>query len=129
MTLYHFCPAHMLEGIKKHGLILGKFPLLGSERISFITECQWLTADPNPFHQSWATRQLIPYSRTAYRLTIDIPMSRLRKLHRATTFVKDMPQKDQEIVTRWAGSEHWYIYKGKIPATWIKDVVKTGAVS
>lgn len=127
MILYHFCPAHMVEGIKKNGLTLGKFPLLGDGHTSFIDDCQWLTADPDPKNQSWATSHLIPYSRTAYRLTVEIPPSRVRKLYRALTFVKDLKPEHREIVEGWSGSEDWYIYKGKIPPKWIKKCERTGA--
>ena len=126
MILYHFCPAHMVEGIKKKGLTLGKFPLLGDQHTTFIDEHQWLTAEPDPRKQSWATSVLIPYSRTACRLTVEIPPSRMRKLHKALTFVKSLAPQHRPIVEGWEGSESWYIYKGVIPPKWIKAVEKTG---
>jgi hypothetical protein len=117
----------MVGGIQRNGLTLGKFPLLGDGHMSFIDGVQWLTADENPMAQSWATSVLIPYSRTAYRLTVDIPMGRLRKLKTAVAFVKDLPVEQQKIVTAWAGNQNWYIYQGKIPAKWIIKIEKTGA--
>lgn len=110
----------------QEGLTLGKFPLIGSAGFDFIESCQWLTVESDPSKQSWATRNLVPYSRTAYRLTINIPDSFRKKLIKAGDFVKDMPPENQEIVANWAGSENWYIYKGKIPAKWIVGCHKTG---
>jgi hypothetical protein len=119
MILYHFCPAHLAARIRKQGLTLGHFPMLGDGHYSFIPDMQWLTNDPAPENQSWATRQLVTYDRTAYRLTINIPAKRTRKLCKASVFVKDLPDAQREIVDAWPGSEHWYIYKGRIPPKWI----------
>lgn len=119
MILYHFCPVHMVESIRKNGLTLGKVPVMGDGHYSFIDNCQWLTNDKDPKKQSWATSQLIPYSRTAYRLTIEIPASRRKRLVRAIDFVKVLPEDAREVVTAWPGHEHWYIFRGRIPPAWI----------
>jgi hypothetical protein len=110
----------MVESIRKKGLTLGKFPLLGDGHITFIDGFQWLTDEPDPAKQSWATGRFLPYDRTAYRLTVNIPMNQAaRKLYKATAFVKDLPEEKREFVDAWEGSEHWYIYKGAIPPKWI----------
>lgn len=119
MTLYHFCAEQDKSNILKEGITLGQFPKLVSGQYQFVPHCQWLTADPDPQKQSWATKHLIDYSRTAYRLTINIPANYHKKLIRAIDFVKDMPEEAQRIVTGWGGSDEWYIYHGKIPAKWI----------
>ena len=62
---------------------------------------------------------MIDYSRAEYRLTINIPDSYHKKLIRAVDFVKEMPEETQEIVTKWVGSEKWYVYHGIIPRKWI----------
>lgn len=119
MILYHFCAAHMKDSIMNCGLTLGGFPLLSDGQYQLIPRCQWLTAESDPRKQSWATKHLIDYSRTAYRLTIDIPSSYHKKIVLATDFVKDMSGEAKQIVTEWAGSDKWYIFRGIIPAKWI----------
>lgn len=119
MILYHFCAAHMVESILEEGLTEGIFPHMEGDAFEPIPKCQWLTADDDPKQQSWATRIMVKYSRTAYRLTINIPESYRKKVIRATDFVKGMPQYDQDLIYNWAGYENWYIFKGKIPPKWI----------
>lgn len=124
MNLYHFCAAHNIKGIRKRGLTLGLFPIIGDEDIRFISACQWLTSEPDPQKQSWATSQHIPYSRTAYRLTINIPTI-CCNLVKASTFVKHLDPKHRNIVEDWQGSEDWYIYIGSVPPEWIVGVDRT----
>ena len=119
MTFYHFCAAHMVSDVMQCGLTLGAYPLIGGSELQFIPKCQWLTAEPDPDKQSWATSRLIAYSRTAYRLTVKIPDSYKKKIVRAAGFVKELPVEHQGIVTDWDGSDKWYIFKGNIPPKWI----------
>lgn len=125
MTLYHFCAAHMKDDIMRCGLTLGQFPFLSGGEYQLITRCQWLTAEPDSREQSWATQNMIDYSRTAYRLTINIPDNYHKKIVLATDFVKDMSEESAQIVTGWPGSDKWYIYRGIIPANWIVGCKKT----
>jgi hypothetical protein len=122
MILYHFCPAHLLDGIRKNGLTLGAFPLIDEKHTKLIKGLQWLTKEPDTSKQSWATRERVFYSRTAYRLTVDIPLNRTRKLMRATAFVEDFKPVYQKVVTEWEGHESWFIYRGDIPKKWIKKI-------
>lgn len=117
MILYHFCPACMKDAILKMGLTLGGFPLVRERRIVYGT--QWLTSEPDPKKQSWATSVIIPYSRTDYRLTVNIPASFQRRLVSAKEFVKTLPEEDRGLVTDWEGSSAWYVCLGKIPPKWI----------
>ena len=118
MVLYHFCAAHMIPSIMKHGLTLGQWPRIGELHKNW-PKCQWLTKDPNPKNQSWATRRLVSYSRTAYRLTVKIPDSHHRKCVKATDYIKDLPDYEHSLITEWDGSENWYVYTGNIPPKWI----------
>lgn len=118
MILYHFCAAHMLPSIRENGLTLGKYPIFESP-INEWPKCQWLTSNKDPKAQSWATRHLIPYSRTAYRITVRVPDSYHKKLIQAVRYAMNLPEKDRAIVTEWPGSENWYVYLGKIPPKWI----------
>lgn len=122
--LYHFCAAHMVESIKKNGLTLGRFPVLGDGHITLIGGLQWLTAESTATKQSWATSTLIPYSRTAYRLTIEIPAGHERKLFKALDFARQLPPGNERLITDWEGGDQWYIFKGKIPPRWITEVAQ-----
>lgn len=117
MILYHFCPAHLKDSILKYGLKFGAFPLISSGKI--LGKVQWLTSEKDPAKQSWATSHLIPYSRTAYRLTVDIPKSYHKHLLHAKNYVERFEAVDRKLVTDWEGSEAWYVYLGKIPHKWI----------
>jgi len=119
MTIYHFCTGSMKDSILREGLTQGGFPIFSEEGCEVLLRYQWLTTEQDPQKQSWATQNMINYSRTEYRLTISIPDSYHKKLIRAVDFVKGMPEKAQEIVTKWAGSEKWYVYHGIIPPKWI----------
>lgn len=118
MTLYHFTPAHMKDSILREGLRKVGYPMFS--RREFVFGVQWLTAEKDPHKQSWATSHRIPYSRTAYRLTLDIPENRRgNKLLPAREWVKQLPEEDQPLVLIWEGSEDWYVYLGNIPPKWI----------
>lgn len=117
MILYHFCPAHLKSAILMEGLTKGGFPLMQSG--GFVWHVQWLTSERDRRQQTWATKNLISYSRTAYRLTIDIPDSRWKKLTKALDWVSVFPDGDRKIVTEWPGADAWYVYLGKIPPKWI----------
>lgn len=119
IVLYHFCAAHMLKGIMEEGLTLGTFPLLEDERYRLIPNIQWLTAEPNAKKQSWATNSLVTYSRTAYRLTIQIPGSYHKKVIKASDYVKSMPPEARLLVEAWNGSDQWFVFTGRIPPEWI----------
>lgn len=120
--LYHFCPAHLLNRIKKHGLTLGRFPIMTPDGVAFIPNVQWLTTEPDPDKQSWATQEMIHYSRTEYRLSIDISEPLRGHLFSALDFVGRLPTEARSLVTDWAGSEHWYVYVGQIPPFWIRSI-------
>jgi hypothetical protein len=119
MILYHFCAKQDKDNILKEGITLGQFPQFSNGQYQLIPCCQWLTEESDPKKQSWATQNLIDYSRTAYRLTVNIPGSYHKKLIRAVDFIKDFSEEAQQIVTGWDGSEKWHIYQGKIPAKWV----------
>ena len=119
MILYHFAPAHMVAAIRREGLTLGKWPVFAGASVSTFYDCQWLTREKDPKKQSWATRHLVPYSRTAYRLTISIPASHRKKLSKASAHAQRLPIGNDCLISEWAGSDDWYIYRGKIPPKWI----------
>ena len=124
MRLYHFCGKDFLSGIKRDGLTKGAFPIETGRGLKLCRMRQWLTEDPDPKKQSWATQRLLRYSRTDYRLTITIPDRYTGNLIRATDYVRNMPKERRMVVTDWPGSEKWRIYVGTIPPEWITDIVQ-----
>lgn len=125
MKLYHFTPAHLVESILKNGLTLGKLPIaLENGKISFLWPCQWLTSNGDWGMQSWATSQLINYDRTAYRLTVKIPKAHREYLREAWEYCYRLPGLAYKLVDDWPGSEHWYVFLGRIPPGWIRRVEK-----
>lgn len=120
MLLFHFCPAHMADAIMRDGLSLGKLPVILDNGTLLYDGCQWLTEEPDPDRQSWATSEGIGYSRTACRISIWIPKRHLRHLWKATDLVPLLPPMSKTIISDWEGSEKWYAYLGIIPAKWIQ---------
>ena len=119
MILYHFCAIHSLRDILRDGLTLGMTPVLTENNMQLIHGHQWLTSEKDPRKQSWNTHNLVTYRRTAVRLTVYIPNSYRKKLVKATDLAKTLPPEGRYIITDYAGSEAWYIYKGRIPPKWI----------
>lgn len=127
ITMYHFCAAHTLQSILDSGLTLGCTPIWDSGKLRVEERTQWLTQDGAAGRQSWDTRITLPYSRTAYRLTINIPYSHRKKLIRAANFMVQFPDaENRDLIEGWAGSEYWYVFRGIIPPAWIAGHRKTG---
>lgn len=128
MILYHFCSERDYNRIRREGISRGMIAIMPKESsdntfkgIRFHANWQWLTADPDPAHQSWATKNLIPYSRTAYRLTLEIPWDEAEtRLYDRGRLKTIMPEADY-LFDGWPGSEDWRVYQGYIPARWIKQ--------
>lgn len=123
MKLYHFAPAHLLKGIQKQGLVLGSLPIITETKIDLVRPCQWLTSDGDFNSQSWATRGLVQYDRTAVRLKMVIPKTARGKLWNAHDLLPQIPEESRRLITDWDGSEHWYLFFGRIPPGWIREVV------
>jgi hypothetical protein len=127
MRLYHFTAEHLVKQILTFGLLNGKIPIFAPNgRLAlFAGFCQWLTDNGDWDTQTWATKQLIPYDRTAFRLTIEIPHESLGQLFRAHDFFRRLPESPtQRLLTDWEGSERWYIFHGTILPGWIRAVEK-----
>lgn len=124
MKLYHFTAAHLVSSIQRNGLTMGQLPILDKDGnlVSVISPCQWLTSDGDWDKQSWATKNLINYDRTAYRLLFSIPKAHRKQLFKAHDFLPNLPTPTQRLITDWEGSEHWYLFFGKIPRGWIREV-------
>lgn len=115
MILYHFCATRHHRKILHEGVTKGILAAPHGAGTLLKEGYQWLTTDPDPNNQSWATHELIDYDRTAYRFEISIPKSKHQYLQQA---IKVAPW----LTEGWPGSEAWYYYSGMIPNSWITDV-------
>ena len=119
MKIYHFCSARDAKSIRRQGIRIGcvYLPRPGDAKsVEIFTGYQWLTLDPEKSNQSWATRELVKYDRTAYRFTIELPDD---------SILYDRDGLDAEIpgsgvlFDGWPGSENWRVYHGWILPEWI----------
>jgi hypothetical protein len=69
--------------------------------------------------QSWATRNAIQYSRTAWRLTVEIPDNELDRIYDRQRLRAVYPL-TEPLFEGWPGSENWCVHHGRIPREYIK---------
>lgn len=118
MQFYHFCAERHVKKILRQGLIIGGVAIFGKTGYTLHNGYTWLTLDGDPKRQSWATRFTIPYSRTAYRLTVDIPDEYAENIMDKDALEQHLPG-SEILFTGWKGSENWRVYHGTIPPDWI----------
>ena len=63
MILYHFCAAKHIKSILRQGLTKGVLAEPTPDGFRIYYGYTWLTVDPDPGKQSWATRNAIKYDR------------------------------------------------------------------
>ena len=123
MKIYHFCADRLLWRILKDGLTMGGVAVPEKKGFVMYTGWVWLTCDPDPTHQSWATQNFVQYSRTAWRLTIEIPELWLKNIFDRQQLSEAVP--GAEIVfDGYPYSEQWRAFNGRIPREWIKAAEK-----
>ena len=119
MKLYHFCTKATEESIRAEGLTKGviAWPLEhGGYRL--IRPVQWLTDEPDPEAQGWATDTLgVCGDRVEVRLSLDMPQSRF--LQRWREFARVYLRLSVHDLIHFAeagggGDEHWWVYLGEI---------------
>lgn len=132
MTIYHFCCMNDLRGILSQGLTKGmivrnEYVKTGNGKVKNVLGMypgwQWLTVNKHRDSQSWATRFLVKYDRTQYRLTIEIPEKYLDSLY-DREHIKAVIDCDADLFENWEGCESWRVYRGKIPKYWIKGIAR-----
>ena len=129
MKLFHFTSDFHVQPCTRAGIFMGVIPLsidTVTGKADFKKGCQWLTVNPD-FDQSWNRNSSLPYDRTMYRLTIEIPKIFLKKLLKFDTDLKKIIPAEMYGVL--AGDdldggdpENWYAYEGVILSSWIKKV-------
>jgi hypothetical protein len=119
MTLYHFTAEHLARKISREGITKGAISLF--DQHGHLTGIErgwiWLT-DDGGYQQSWATRTIIPYSRTAVRFTVELPALALSNLRPAIAVLTDDYPNSLHLLN-WPGSHHWWLYHGKIFRKWL----------
>lgn len=127
MILYHFCAKRHVRQILRQGIAVGS--LLEPSKAGYYIHSgwMWLTLDPDPKNQSWATNNRIPYSRTAWRLTVELPDGELDKLYDREKLTSRYPACDL-LFKGWTGSENWRVYHGVIPKEFIVEAVEVKKV-
>lgn len=123
MTLYHFCAEKYVGQIIRQGLTIGMVTEPTPTGYRMHNGYIWLTTDPDPTQQSWATRIKVKYSRTAYRLTVEIPDEECVRVHDRAQLRKIFPSCDV-LFKHWPRSENWRVFRGMIPKEWIVKVEK-----
>lgn len=115
-TLYHFTRPAYAEQIKELGIIIGDVPTSPTDGFN----APWLTDEPNPTIQNW----ILGTDKDKVRITVSIKKEKwLRKWSSfATTYGVDPEWYKILDRTGGGGSEHWYIYMGRIPAHWITNI-------
>ena len=126
MKFYHFTSKHHVDGCKTTGIIMGMLPL-SIEPPKLKNGYQWLTTNPD-FDQSWDRAKNLPYDRTEYRLTIEIPDKHKTKILKFTTDIKKiLPKFIYGAMSGYGEPGNWYVFHGLIPSKWIKKVERKPA--
>jgi hypothetical protein len=125
MILYHFTPSHCIDGCLNDGLTRGRIPC-GIDEIEFLDGWQWLTIESDFDDQPWAEQHALNYDRTAYRITIEVPLTGRPKLHR---WIEHGPRlvPDKVYATlceqrEGLRPEDWFIFKGTVRRQWFTRV-------
>lgn len=121
VELYHFCAARHMKSIQYSVLRIGGVCVPSRNGIHIHSGYIWLTTDSDPKRQSWATRQIVKYSKTTYRLTVEIPEECADRILDAEALEKHLPG-SKMLFIGWKGSECWRVYHGFIPPSWIKRI-------
>lgn len=128
MILYHFCANRHIKNILHKGICIGGVTEILPTGYVVHSGWIWLTLNGNPKEQTWDGGLLIRYSRTAWRLTIDIPDKMLNNLYDKAKLLAIYPA-SEPLFSGHPESEAWRVFKGAIPATWIiqaDDMRKNG---
>lgn len=121
MRLYHFTSPLHVEGCCKEGIAKGSIPLVVKGKIGLAQNWQWLTSNPE-FHQEWANTEYstLPYDRTAFRLTVNIPKAHSCRLFKWTELCKSLSI--IEGFNDYGDPENWWVFAGRIRPGWIREV-------
>lgn len=126
MIFYHFCADRDKNNIMRHGLTIGGVAVPEGKGFQLYNGWIWLTCCGDATKQSWDTHRVIRYSRTAWRLSVDIPDSEKHRLYDRVSLRTKYGANVDLLFKGWDGSADWRVFHGMIPAEWIKAVERTG---
>ena len=120
VTLYHFTSPKHVIGCRLTGLKYGMLPV-NDQPVKMLKGYQWLTENCDKA-QSWNEGSSLPYDRTAFRLTVEIPK------HGRSQLIKWVPwgrklTRIADVLEEYGDPENWWLYRGRIPPTWITEAV------
>lgn len=132
MKLFHFCSSEHIDSIKEEGLTRGSITVINGWGVpkGFIKPCQWLTKNPD-WNQSWDSMATLNYSRTDYKIIVDIPYEEEDQLYRWQDIdeISQIAELDGmrdtiETLNRFGDPENWYCYFDEIPPEWFRQIIK-----
>lgn len=121
MILYHFTSERHIQRVRNEGITMGVV-LTSLNPIAARQGIQWLTSNPDRL-QSWKREgSRLPYDRTAFRITVEIPLTdeRLRRWLTAGPHLCDVDT--VSVLNAFGDPENWWIYFGPIPPTWFRVI-------
>ena len=130
MTLYHFTASQHIAKINTtgpgSGIRLGVVPfsLRPNGGMNFMKGWQWLTENPD-WDQEWdnpGTLSKLPFRRTEWRITVDIPSLYTFKVVRWPAFDARYQPPSREYLNAFRGNHHWRLFHGAIPVSWFVAV-------
>ncbi len=129
MKLYHFTADQFLRGIRNEGITRGVFPLVMKKQLVFAKNCQWLTTESS-YEQPWhdPDHSTLPYDRRRNRLTINIPKQHVRLLLDWNSIKMGFGEYFINGFDEHECCRHWYIFKGRIKPSWIREFEKRDAI-
>lgn len=126
MRLYHYTSEQHMSLIRKTGSI-SKCVIpwnMVNERPTFVTGFQWLT-ESDDWLQPWANTGLfskLPYRRTEFRITIDLPNTSGTHLYHWLVFCSKHTFEGKHHVNAGNDPHNWRLFKGRIPTTWFEAI-------
>jgi hypothetical protein len=132
MILYHFTAARFIESIKREGITLGAV-LTGIKNGKPILQqgYLWLTVNIDCHDQEWCkNRVTIPYDRSAFRITVDVPFYAEKRVINWLDFCNSgrVQKEVVELLNAYGDPENWRLFRGYIPPQWFKFVDRKNLV-
>jgi len=123
MLIYHFCSRYHLPSILREGITKG-YVLINIEKLLLISGYQWLTINDDFNNQTWSIPTTLPYDRTEFRLTLNIPAQQKKTNLVRWDQISSKLSTDETIKSLNTNRDHenWYLYRGLIPSKWIRSV-------
>jgi hypothetical protein len=122
MRLYHFTGLPFIQGILEQGIFKGLTPIVlpDNKMLAFLPKTQWLTSNRD-YDQPWTQNSTLPYDRTEFRLSVEIPDNSKNLV----AWAEFKPKIESYVLPDFDNHEdakNWYIYQGNIPRAWIVGV-------